>query len=131
MITMELVTVAIRPDGCFSVLKDFAGRPFAVTVERTFEHGEVVIKQGMHRCRRSRFHRGGYDTFEIDVEGHSRVLFHKGNTELDSTACVIVGESFGELNNATAVLDSKGGFGEFMRLTGGLAEFYLNVLGRP
>ena len=33
---LELVTVAILPEGCFSVLK-WRSRPVAVSVERTFE----------------------------------------------------------------------------------------------
>lgn len=128
--TLELVTVAIREDGCFSVLKDFDGRPFAVTVERTFEDFRVVIGNGMHRCFRSVFSRGGYPTFEIEVVGHSRVLFHKGNVETDSEGCILVAESFGMIGKETAVLDSKGGFAEFMAMTEGRNEFWLNVSGR-
>lgn len=127
---MKLKTVSIRGDGCFGVLLDSAGRPFAVTVERTFDDGQPVIRAGTYKCVRSFYHKGGYETFEIRVPGHSRVLFHKGNTENDSTACVIVAESFGTLKGATAVLDSKGGFEEFMALTQGLAEFDLDVEGR-
>ncbi len=130
MMTVELKTIAIRADGCFGVLLDSTGRPFAVTVERTFENDLPVIGAGMHKCSRSFFNKGGYATFEINVHGHSRVLFHKGNTELDSEACVIVGESFGELGGKTAVLDSAHGFGEFMALNIGINEFWLNVTGR-
>ena len=126
---LELKTVAVREDGCFSAML-WEGRPFAVSVERTFEGGRVVIGNGVHRCKRSHYHKGGYQTFEILIEGHTRVLFHKGNKETDSEACVIVGESFGDLGGATAVLDSKGGFDEFMRLTAGLDEFDMNVSGR-
>lgn len=127
---LELTTVAIHPQGCFSVLKNFDGLPFAVSVERTFDDGFPVIRAGMHKCKRSFFHKGGYETFEIEVTGHSLILFHKGNTEEDSIGCICLAESFGSINNATAVIDSKHGFEEFMQLTKCFAEFYLNVKGR-
>jgi hypothetical protein len=132
---MTIHTVAIRDDGCFSaVLWD--GRPIAVSVERTFEPGEaahgkrVVIPEGIHRCTRRRYYKGGYETWEIHIEGHEAVLFHKGNLETHSLACVILGEQFGELNGKTAVLASGDAFMEFMKLTYGLDEFYVEVLNR-
>jgi Family of unknown function (DUF5675) len=126
---LELKTVAVRDDGCFSVLL-WDGRPFAVSVERTFDDGRPVIPAGVHRCTRSFFEHGQYPTFEITVEGHTRVLFHKGNREIDSKACVVVAESFGILHGVTAVLNSAGGFAEFMELTRGLPEFNMIVTGR-
>lgn len=129
MTRLEIVTVSVRDDGCFSALL-WDKRPFAVSVERTFENKRIVIGNGIYRCTRDHYHKGGYETFEIQVDGHDRVLFHKGNTEENSEACVIVAESFGALNGKTAVLDSKGGFAEFMTLTAGLPHFLAWVHGR-
>lgn len=126
---LDLKTVAVREDGCFSVLL-WDGRPFAVSVERTFENNRVVVGNGVFQCRRDFYHKGGYETFEIYVVGHHRVLFHKGNLEDHSEACIIVGESFGIQQGKTAVLDSGGGFAELMRLTQGLSAFDLVVTGR-
>jgi len=126
---MRLVTVAVREDGCFGVLC-WDGRPFAVTCERTFDDGEPVIRAGRWRCSKTWFNRGGYATWEIYVPGHSRVLFHRGNTEKDSEGCVLVGEEFGVLNGKTAVLSSAKGFFELMYLTTGATEFYMEVTGR-
>lgn len=127
-IRLELKTVALRDDGCFSALV-WDGRPFAVSVERTFDSGPV-IGNGKFLCRRDFYHKGGYVTYEIQVAGHDRILFHKGNVETDSDACVLVAESFGLLNGATAVLDSRGGFAEFMALTAGIDSFGMEVTGR-
>lgn len=126
---LELKTVAIRDDGAFGVLLA-DGRPFVVTCERTFDGNRTVIENGTYPCVRSYFNRGGYDTFEIHVPGHSRVLFHRGNTETDSEGCVLIAESFGQLNSRTAVLDSRGGFAEFWALVGALPAFDLVVTGR-
>jgi hypothetical protein len=126
---LELKTIAIRDDGCFSVLL-WDGQPFAVSVERTFDDGRPVIGAGDHVCRRSFYIKGGYETFEIEVPGHDRVLFHKGNTEMDSIACVAVAESFAVMNGVTAVQDSKHGFEELMERAAGLDSFMLRVTGR-
>lgn len=126
---LELKTVAVREDGCFSVLL-WDGQPFAISVERTFADGRPVITQGAYKCTRSTYIKGGYETFEIHVEGHTRILFHKGNVEEDSAGCVIVAESFGVVRGRTAVLDARTGFGGLMELAAGLPEFYMTVTGR-
>ena len=127
---LELKTIAIREDGCFSVLL-WNKRPFAVSVERTFDSGHPIISEGMYQCRRDFYHKGGYETFEIIIQGHDRVLFHKGNTETDSIGCVCIAEKFGSLNRKLAVLESKEGFDEFMQLTAGLDSFNMEVTERP
>jgi hypothetical protein len=127
---MKLKTVALRPDGCFSALV-WDTLPFAVSVERTFDDMSTVLKNGTYRCIRDFYHHGGYETFQIIVPGHDRVLFHKGNKEVDSLACVCVAESFTRLDGVTAIADSTHGFEEFMHLTAGLEGFDLIVTGRP
>lgn len=122
---LEIKTVAIRPHGVYSALK-WLDDPFAVSVEVS----PPILLDGVYRCHRDYYHKGGYATFEIEVHGHDRVLFHKGNFGSQSAACVIVAESFDRLNGKVAVSDSKGGFSEFMKLTDGLEEFSLLVSGR-
>lgn len=126
---LELKTVANIKDGLFSVLM-WLGVPFAVSVERTFDDGGFIIKAGTYRCVRSFYYKGGYQTFEIIVEGHTRILFHKGNIEEHSLGCVIVAESFGVFGGKTAVLDASHGFSELMQLSAGLQEFPMIVTGR-
>lgn len=126
---LELKTVTVRKDGCFSVLL-WDGQPFAVSVEHTFENGHPIIRSGWYVCKRDFYHKGGYETFEIPVLDHTRILFHKGNTEEDSRGCVLVAESFGVIGKQTAVSDSRLGFGELMALTAGLKEFKMLVTGR-
>src|ERR1041385_8649530 len=124
-----LKTVAIRADGCFSALL-CDGRPFAVTCERTFDNLRPVIGNGLYRCTKTLFARGQYETFEIAVPGHTRVLLHRGNVEPDSEGCILVGKSFGLINGKTAVLDSKAGFDEFWKLASPFDAFDLLVSGR-
>lgn len=124
-----LKTVAVREDGCFSALLH-DGQPFAVTCERTFDGAKPVIRNGRYLCKRTQYHKGGYETYEVMVPGHSRVLLHRGNKEEDSEACVLVAESFAVMDGQTVIGDSKGGFTEFMDRAGGVDEFWLEVEGR-
>lgn len=113
--------------------------PFAVTLERTFDDGKggqrVVIPMGASVCRRDFYHKGGYETFQIIVPGHDRVLFHKLNVETQSEACIGVGESFEVFNSGSltgpGIANSGAGFAEFMRRTAGLKEFNLFITGDP
>lgn len=128
-VRLELKTVAVLPEGCFSVLL-WDGIPFAVSVERTFDDERPVIGNGKFLCKKDYYHKGNYPTYQIIVEGHDRVLFHKGNVEENSEACICVAEKFGALNSEPAVLESKEGFGELMFLAGGIDSFGMEVTGR-
>lgn len=122
-----LKTVSILPDGCFGVLLHNEV-PFAVTLERTYDEGkQIKIPAGIHRCRRSRYNRGNYDTFEIEIEGHSRILFHRGNTELHSEGCILVAESFAMFGDKPGIALSGEGFKEFMDRAGSVDSFMLTV----
>lgn len=130
---MNLTRVAYRDDGCFGVLL-WDGVPFAVTVERTYPGmrgvSGVKIKPGVYRCVRSRYHKGGYDCWQLvggDITAERRILIHKGNVEEDSDGCIIVGEQFGKLHGKPAVLQSGAAFAELMSLTSAVDEFELSV----
>lgn len=128
---LTLATVSIIEDGCFSVLLNEQGWPLVGTCERTFEDVRPVIPAGSFRCERRMFNHGGYMTFEImGIPGHSLVLFHKGNTEVDSLACVLLGMKFGALKNLPAVLESQAAFDLFWTIAGGVDAFDLDVIGR-
>lgn len=133
---LELVRVSIDPVGAFGVLLA-GGRPLGpVTLERTYPVAEsaprgpqhVKIPPGLYRCARDRYHRGGYDTYEIrGVAGHSRLLFHRGNVEIHSEGCVLVGQRFGLLDGELAILQSNLGFAELMAWAARRPEFSLLV----
>jgi len=124
MLTVKRVAV-IEP-GAFSVLL-WNGVPFALGLERTYENLQLKIPLGPHRCTRTTYFKGGYETFELRIPGHTRILFHKGNVETELDGCVAIGEEFGTLNGKPAILQSGRGFGEFMSLTSGLSEFMTKV----
>lgn len=126
---LELVRVAVRPEGAFGVLK-FDGLPIALTLERTYEQDGrqfTKIPCGRWRCRRTFFVRGSYESYEVLVPGHSRLLFHRGNTEGDSEGCILVGKEIGTLNGQPAILRSLDAYLAFMRVMDGLETADLTV----
>jgi hypothetical protein len=121
---VELLRVAVLPEGAFGVLK-VDGRPVALALERTYKNLEVKIPAGSWRCVPTVYHKGRYPTWEILVPGHSRLLFHRGNWETDLDGCIAVARSF----EGTWVSGSRG-FEAFERAAmpdGERREFMLEV----
>ena len=135
---LELVRVAVAPDGCFGVILVDGVPAGPVTLEHTYPidpaHPRgpqyVKIPPGRYSCTRTTFWAGGYASYEITgVLGHSRLLFHVANDEIDVDGCVGVGSRFGLLHGKPAILDSREGFAAFMRLCYGRQSFDLLIRG--
>ena len=125
---LVLNRVFVGVDGAFGTLAPVSGPPFILTLEHTYTDLAVKIPVGEYLCQRSRFVRGGYETFEVTgVVGHDRLLFHKGNTEDDSEGCILLGMQFGTLNGSPAVLSSAAAFALFMAQQSSVDSFTLEV----
>lgn len=89
-----------------------------VTVEQDWEGNKPYlscIPEGSYPLVRGHFHRGGYETFEInDVPGRSLIKLHRGNTLDNLMGCIAPGESLGFLNGHWAVVDSASAFDRMM-----------------
>jgi len=106
--------------------------PIAVTLERTYGIGLAQaskITPGIHKCTRTMYNKGGYETFEIHVDGHTRILFHILNIEDQSEGCVGIGESFDPVLGQPGIIQSKKAFNQFMSYLTGVDEFYLLMEG--
>lgn len=80
------------------------------------ETKKLYIPAGTYGCYR--FHGTKWpNTFEINVPGHTAVLFHAGNVEADTLGCILLGSSFGKLKGQRAVLNSGTTFKEFLERT--------------
>ncbi len=136
---LELVRIAIVPDGAFGVLLA-EGLPTLptglVSLERTYPlcpevpRGPQLVKvpPGRYVCYRNTYRAGGYETYEISgVPGHSHILFHKGNVEDDSEGCILLGQRFGLVRGCPGVLESAIAHGVFMRLMHDRSSFDLRV----
>lgn len=130
---LVLKRIGIQKAGAFGVLSLETKEglmPFCVTLEHTYpETGEKPkIPAGKYTCVKTRYIKGGYDTFEIMVPGHSRILFHKGNTEADSDGCVLLGELYTLFNKTPGIGSSGEGFKDFNSITSSEKSFELEVI---
>ena len=120
MMCLTIKRVASLAHGMFGVLIDKRGVPFAITAERPWmgnARSISCIPTGDYICKRVQSPKFG-NTFEVtNVPDRSHILFHKGNIpEKDSHGCILIGEQFGSLSGSTAVLSSKAGYTEFMKM---------------
>ncbi len=107
----ELIRLEKSSQGLIGVL-----RMDGVVFSFTLEPDTTFLKQGSYHCKR--FHGEKWpNTFEIEVPGHTAVLFHAGNVELDSRGCVLLGSSVGKLKGDRAVLNSGVTFERFLEVT--------------
>ena len=114
--------VAHTDDGVFGVLM-YGSKPFAVTLEPENKNNQKKIScipEGVYYCQPVNSPKFGWTYEVMDVPNRSHILFHKGNTEKDTEGCILVGESFGELFRKTGILDSNGGFNEFLNKAAGV-----------
>jgi len=116
--------------GTFGILFN-EGIPFAITLENAWINNEQnisCIPVGRYKCKRYQSPTHG-ETFEIcNVPNRGpAVLFHKGNLDDDTDACVLIGEQFGILNNEPAILRSGDGFAEFLDKNRDVDEFDLII----
>lgn len=122
---ITLLRVAVLEIGAYGVLLAPDGRPFAVTLERTYadpkEAGinetygaqHVKLVEGVHTCRPQWFVHGGYQTLEVICPGHTEILFHRGTVEAHSEGCILVARSFAEMG-----IQDGSGLYELFRVTG-------------
>ena len=86
------------------------------------------IPAGDYTCVRARYHKGGYDTYEIiGVPGRTHILFHVGNRMIDVNGCVALGTEFGVYKGELAVLHSRDAFDIFMAERRGRLSFPLRI----
>jgi len=126
---LTLKRVAYTHLGTFGVLIDEF--PFAVTVERPWLMNiqfKSCVPAGLYVCHKTVRESNGQETFEVaDVPGRYAILFHVANTAEDVEGCIGVGDRFGMLNNAPAVLDSLYAFNRFMNRMNGYDLFDLEI----
>ena len=121
----RIVRLESALDGALGVLL-LDSKIFCFTLQPDKDDSKYHIPAGEYLCKR--FHGVKWtDTFEIVVPGHTAVLFHAGNTEVDTMGCVLLGSSVGKLKGQRAVQNSGKTFEEFMNRCFNLMQFQLLI----
>lgn len=105
-------------------------RAILVTLEDAWKGNEPnisCIPSGHYVCKR--YSSDKYPTtFEVtNVHNRSKILFHAGNTDVDTHGCILLGRRFGDLHGRPAVLESKVAMDWFREYTLNMNEFDLTI----
>lgn len=135
MKTIEIRRIATGPDGTPGVIK-YKNWPFIISLEPEWKDNRPAspgvqgscIPAGTYICKRVDSPKYG-DTFEItDVQNRTHVLFHWGNFEDNSEACILTGEKFEPVDGRRAIQESKTAFKQLMKLMENDDEFRVIIV---
>jgi len=130
---LKLKRIDCQAQGVFSSLTD--GNRILYTCEHSYQSADgswgAKITPGTYLCQRGNHTLDGvhwFSTFEVTgIEGHAGILFHSGNTEMDSEGCILLGLGFGTINGMKAVYSSAAAFAAFSSMQAGCDSFTLTV----
>lgn len=113
------------------------GQPEMATLELPWKDNEPrvsCIPDGHYKLQRTinRSTAGGLkipQTFEVvDVPDRAGILFHIGNTVKDTNGCILVGDSYGYIDEVPAVLGSRVAFNKLIQITNSFGRLELDIL---
>jgi len=120
--------IATSDGGTFGVVLD-GNTPFCVSCELPWRENKPNISHipiGWFEAVRVDSPRFG-NTFEVKggtLGERTHILFHKGNSILDSRGCILLAEGFGQMDN---VERSRDAFNEFIKRTEDCEYFILRI----
>lgn len=130
---MKLSRMVYMQSGVFGTLSD-NDTFFVKTLEHAYSdpnssNYSPKIPPGVYTCVRGQHQLAGmllpFETFEVtNVPGHTGILFHSGNTNADSSGCILLGL---HQNGNFSLLESRAAFQEFMKYLDGVESFELTV----
>jgi len=95
----------------------------------TLESDEWKIPAGTYPLRRVESPKFGECFTVCNVPGHDLLRIHWGNTEGDTTGCILVGLQFGKIRLQSCVWRSREAFEQFMEALYGIAETEISIEG--
>lgn len=128
---MRLARTSYTPSGTWGILHDDKELPVCVTLENPWIDNVPrvsCIPLGLYQCIRVDSPKFGV-TFQVaGVHERTHILFHKGNTEFDTSGCILLGSRFGQLSDVPAILESNPAFRLFMGLHATEDNFELAIV---
>ena len=128
---MRLIRSDMKESGIFGTLQSNDVEFTCLTLEHSFD-GRPALPPGTYLCKRSKHRLEGmehdFTTFEVqNVPSHTGVLFHWGNTNADSSGCILLGET----RIADELRSSRNAFARFMEYMTQVDIFTLDVSNGP
>lgn len=124
---LTLRRISYTDEGVFGNVFDESANLVFSTLEHSYS-GAPKLPTGFYTCVRG-FHRLGgmadsFQTFEVTgVPGHTGILWHVGNSQNDSSGCILVGTAI----VGSVITESRRAFRNFMMLQAGVDSFELLV----
>ncbi len=129
MIQVGLYRVSEHDGETYGVLM-LNGRPRFVTLEEAWKDNKPnisCIPVGNYLCSAYQSARFGSTYIVDNVPGRSGILFHPGNTALDTQGCILVGSSYNAQLGLSGINNSRPAFLNFLRLLKDQNEFELII----
>lgn len=140
MLSLTLKRMSNNEDGVFGVLLQDT-TPICVTLEDSWKNNQSnisCIPAGIYICKRYQSPRFGETFLVTGVPDRTYILFHWGNTEIDTLGCILVGTGFdklwakdddtGVMEYQPAVTRSRKAFKKFMVAMKEVDNFVLNII---
>lgn len=129
---MTLRRTNFRSDGIFGELLDDVGNHFCYTLEHSFNLvpavpvGEYICQRGQHQLAHMD---APFTTYQLlDVPGHTNILIHKGNYNVDSEGCILLGTLLICTDSTPWMLGGSAPiFNKFLQLQSNCPTFTLTV----
>lgn len=110
----------------------YKGKLLCLTLEPPWKNNErkvSCIPAGVYVCKQRKSEKAKGMTFEVmNVPGRSSILFHPGNTVMDTEGCILVGMQVGDWLSPHSVALSLKGFENFMKVLGPVQSFTMEIL---
>ncbi len=129
MIQIIINRVCEAEDETYGVMI-IGGRPRFVTLERGWrdnERGVSCIPVGEYECVEHDSPKFGSTYLVKGVPSRSHILFHAGNTSVDTEGCILIGSSFNPNLGGSGITSSRDAFLKFLRLLKDQKSFQLSI----
>lgn len=116
-------------DATYGVLS-VDGRPYFLTLEDAWRNNEKMVScipKGSYKIRRHQSPKFGECFIVLGVPERSQILFHAGNTHLDTHGCILLGLGFALEGAGGGIISSRAAMQKFMSLLNGIDDAELEI----
>jgi hypothetical protein len=127
---LKIVRVTEFDGATFGVMM-VGDKPEFVTLEESWRDNERMVScipQGRYTIKLHRSPKFGLCYKVMDVPERSEILIHVGNTNEDTTGCILLGQKYGMISDRLGIIGSRLAVSRFMQLMSGITEAELTII---